>query len=39
MICGSVHLLIFIQNLPIHLAEKILLMQPFTFRGITARHE
>jgi hypothetical protein len=30
-ICGSVYLLVFIQNLLMHLAEKILLMQPLTF--------
>jgi hypothetical protein len=33
MICASVYLLVFIQNLFIHLAEKILLMQPLTFGG------
>ena len=31
MICASVYLLVFIQNLLMHLAEKILLMQPLTF--------
>ena len=35
MICASVYLLVFIQNLLMHLAEKILLMQHLTFRGIT----
>ena len=30
---SSVYLLGFIQNLLMHLAEKILLMQPLTFRG------
>jgi hypothetical protein len=29
------HLVVFIQNLFVHLAEKILLMQPLTFGGIT----
>ena len=33
MICASVYLLVFIQNLLVHLAEKILLMQPPTFGG------
>lgn len=33
MICASVYLLVFIQNLFAHLAEKILLMQPLTFGG------
>ena len=33
MICASVYLLVFIQNLPVHLAENILLMQPLTFGG------
>jgi len=33
MICASVYLLVFIQNLLVHLAEKILLMQPLTFGG------
>ena len=33
MICASVYLLVFIKNLLMHLAEKILLMQPLTFRG------
>ena len=32
---SSVYLRVFIQNLPIHLAEKILLLQPLTFGGIT----
>ncbi|WP_203232283.1 hypothetical protein, partial [Gemmobacter caeruleus] len=32
-ICASVYLLVFIQNLLVHLAEKILLMQPLTFGG------
>jgi hypothetical protein len=32
-ICASVYLLVFIQNLLMHLAEKILLMQPLTFGG------
>ncbi|OYU19808.1 MAG: hypothetical protein CFE34_03210 [Rhodobacteraceae bacterium PARR1] len=32
-ICASVYLLVFIQNLLMHLAEKILLMQPLTFRA------
>ena len=32
-ICGSVYLLVFIQNLFMPLAEKILLMQPLTFGG------
>ena len=32
MIYASVYLLVFIQNLLVHLAEKILLMQPLTFR-------
>jgi hypothetical protein len=30
-----VYLLVFIQNLLVHLGEKILLMQPLTFGGIT----
>ena len=33
MICASVYLLVFIQNLLVHLGEKILLMQPLTFGG------
>ncbi|MFN3825930.1 MAG: hypothetical protein ACK4RN_18345, partial [Pseudorhodobacter sp.] len=33
MICASVYLLVFIQNLLVHPAEKILLMQPLTFGG------
>jgi hypothetical protein len=33
MICASVYLLVFIQNLLVHLAEKILLLQPLTFGG------
>jgi len=33
MICASVDLLVFIENLLAHLAEKILLMQPVAFRG------
>tara|TARA_R110002124_G_scaffold211577_1_gene377826 strand:+ start:439 stop:729 length:291 start_codon:yes stop_codon:yes gene_type:complete len=33
MICASVYLLVFIQNLLMHLAEKILLIQPLTFGG------
>jgi hypothetical protein len=32
-IWGSLYLVIFIQNLLVHLAEKILLMQPLTFGG------
>ena len=40
MICASVYLLVFIRNLLVHLAEKILLMQPLTFgrdyRAMTA---
>ncbi|MFN3400680.1 MAG: hypothetical protein ACK4Z4_10115, partial [Ferrovibrio sp.] len=32
-ICASVYLLVFIQNLLVHLGEKILLMQPLTFGG------
>ena len=35
MICASVYLLVFIQNLLMHLAKKIPLMQPLTFGGIT----
>jgi len=31
MICASVYLLVFIRNLLVYLAEKILLMQPLTF--------
>ena len=34
-ICGLVYLLVFIRILLLHLAEKILLMQTLTFRGIT----
>lgn len=33
MICASVYLLVFIRNLLVHLAEKILLIQPLTFGG------
>jgi hypothetical protein len=33
MICASVYLLVFIRDLLVHLAEKILLMQPPTFGG------
>ena len=33
MICASVYLLVFIQNLLGRLAEKILLIQPLTFGG------
>jgi len=33
IICASVYLLVFIQNLLMHLAEKILLMQPLSFGG------
>ncbi len=33
MICASVYLLVFIQNLLVHLAEKILLLQPLKFGG------
>ena len=33
MICASVYLLVFIRNLLMHLAEKILLIQPLTFGG------
>jgi hypothetical protein len=33
MICASVYLLVFIRNLLVHLAEKILLFQPLTFGG------
>ena len=32
-ICVEINLLVFIQNLLMHLAEKILLMQPLTFGG------
>ncbi len=35
MICASVYLLVFIQNPLVHLAEKILLMQPLLSGGIT----
>ena len=35
-IWGSLYLVIFIRNLLMHLAEKILLPQPLTFGGITA---
>ena len=35
MICGSLYLLVFLRNLLVHLAEKILLIQPLTFGGIT----
>lgn len=30
MTCASMHLLVFIHNLLVHLAEKTLLMQPLT---------
>ena len=33
MICPSVYLLVFIRNLLVHLAEKILPMQPLTSKG------
>ena len=33
MIYASVYLLVFIQNLLVHLAEKFLLMQPLAFGG------
>ena len=33
MICASVYLLVFMRNLLMHLAEKILLMQPTKFGG------
>jgi len=33
LICASVYLLVFMRNLLMHLAEKILLMQPLTFGG------
>ncbi len=33
LICASVYLLVFIRNLLVHLAEKILLMQPLTSLG------
>jgi len=33
VICASVYLLVFIRNILVHLAEKILLPQPLTFRG------
>jgi hypothetical protein len=33
MICASLYLLVFIQILLMHLAEKILLLQPLTFGG------
>ena len=33
MICASAYLLVFIRNLLMHLAEKILLVQPLTFGG------
>ena len=35
MICASVYLLVFIRILLMHLAEKILLLQPLKFGGIT----
>jgi len=35
MICATVYLPVFIRNLLMHLAEKILLTQPLTFGGIT----
>ena len=34
MICASVYLLVFIRSLLVHLAEKILLLQPLKFEGI-----
>ena len=40
MIYASVYLLVFIKNFLVHLAKKVLLMQPLTFGGdydITAR--
>ena len=37
MICASVYLLVFIRNLLVHLAEKILLMQPLLSGGITVQ--
>ncbi len=37
MICASVYLLVFIRILLVHLAEKILLLQPLKFGGITVR--
>lgn len=33
MIYASVYLLFFIRNLPIHLAEKIIIIQPLNFGG------
>jgi len=33
VICASVYLLVFIQNLLMHIVEKILLIQPLTFEG------
>jgi hypothetical protein len=33
MICASVYLLVFIRNLLVHIAKKILLPQPLTFGG------
>jgi hypothetical protein len=35
MICATAYRLVFMQSLLMHLAEKILLMQPLTFGGIT----
>ena len=37
-ICAYVYLIVFIRNLLMHLAEKILLMQPLTFGGITSAY-
>ena len=37
MIWASVYQLVFIENLLVHLAEKILLMQPLKFGGITLK--
>lgn len=37
MICASVYLLVFIQNLRVHLAENILLLPASTFGGISGR--
>jgi transposase InsO family protein len=34
-----VYLLVFIRNLLVHLAEKILLLQPLNLGGITIEHE
>lgn len=33
-ICASVYLFVFIRNLLVHLAEKILLMRPITIGGL-----